>query len=287
MQTALKANGILIVAALMWIVGGLFIKLVELSPLAITGTRSLAAAGVFLIYLQKVKWYWNKYFVMGVISYASMMVLYVTSIRLTTAANAIFLEFTAPVYVVVLSYFILNERVTFFDILSIIVIFCGMGLFFFDELTFEGFWGNILATIAGVCLGIVTVMLRKEKDSAFDMVFFGNLLTAILCLPFMFSGFNETVAVDWLIIFGLGVVQLGLPYILYTLALRYVHAIDAILVSMIEPILNPIWVFLFVGERIGEWAVYGGALVLFGSLGRALMKLYLEMNLRLKKLLLL
>ena len=276
MQTALKANGILIVAALMWSVGGLFIKLVELSPLAITGTRSLAAAGVFLIYLQKVKWYWNKYFVMGVISYASMMVLYVTSIRLTTAANAIFLEFTAPVYVVVLSYFILNERVTFFDILSIIVIFCGMGLFFFDELTFEGFWGNILATIAGVCLGIVTVMLRKEKDSAFDMVFFGNLLTAILCLPFMFSGFNETVAVDWLIIFGLGVVQLGLPYILYTLALRYVHAIDAILVSMIEPILNPIWVFLFVGERIGEWAVYGGALVLFGSLGRALMKLYLE-----------
>ena len=276
MQAALKANGILIVAALMWSVGGLFIKLVELSPLAITGTRSLAAAGVFLIYLQKVKWYWNKYFVMGVISYASMMVLYVTSIRLTTAANAIFLEFTAPVYVVVLSYFILNERVTFFDILSIIVIFCGMGLFFFDELTFEGFWGNILATIAGVCLGIVTVMLRKEKDSAFDMVFFGNLLTAILCLPFMFSGFNETVAVDWLIIFGLGVVQLGLPYILYTLALRYVHAIDAILVSMIEPILNPIWVFLFVGERIGEWAVYGGALVLFGSLGRALMKLYLE-----------
>ncbi len=276
MQTALKANGILIVAALMWSVGGLFIKLVELSPLAITGTRSLAAAGVFLIYLQKVKWYWNKYFIIGVISYASMMVLYVTSIRLTTAANAIFLEFTAPVYVVVLSYFILNERVTLFDILSIIVIFCGMGLFFFDELTFEGFWGNILATIAGVCLGIVTVMLRKEKDSAFDMVFFGNLLTAILCLPFMFSGFNETVAVDWLIIFGLGVVQLGLPYILYTLALRYVHAIDAILVSMIEPILNPIWVFLFVGERIGEWAVYGGALVLFGSLGRALMKLYLE-----------
>ena len=276
MQAALKANGILIVAALMWSVGGLFIKLVELSPLAITGTRSLAAAGVLLIYLQKVKWYWNKYFIIGVISYASMMVLYVTSIRLTTAANAIFLEFTAPVYVVVLSYFILNERVTLFDILSIIVIFCGMGLFFFDELTFEGFWGNILATIAGVCLGIVTVMLRKEKDSAFDMVFFGNLLTAILCLPFMFSGFNETVTVDWLIIFGLGVVQLGLPYILYTLALRYVHAIDAILVSMIEPILNPIWVFLFVGERIGEWAVYGGALVLFGSLGRALMKLYLE-----------
>ena len=169
MQAAIKANGILIVAALMWSIGGLFIKLVELSPMAITGTRSLAAAGVLLVYLRKVKWHWNKYFIFGVISYAAMMVLYVTSIRLTTAANAIFLEFTAPVYVVVLSYFILDERVTLFDIISMIIIFCGMGLFFFDELTFEGFWGNILAAIAGVCLGIVTVMLRKEKEYAFEM----------------------------------------------------------------------------------------------------------------------
>ena len=157
-----------------------------------------------------------------------------------------------------------------------IIIFCGMGLFFFDELTFEGFWGNILAAIAGVCLGIVTVMLRKEKEYAFEMVFFGNFLTAIICLPFVFTSFNGTVANDWLIIFGLGVIQLGLPYILYTIALRHVHAIDAILVSMIEPILNPVWVFLFVGEKIGEWALYGGVLVLFGSLGRAMMKLYLE-----------
>ena len=276
MQAAIKANGILIVAALMWSIGGLFIKLVELSPMAITGTRSLAAAGVLLVYLRKVKWHWNKYFIFGVISYAAMMVLYVTSIRLTTAANAIFLEFTAPVYVVVLSYFILDERVTLFDIISMIIIFCGMGLFFFDELTFEGFWGNILAAIAGVCLGIVTVMLRKEKEYAFEMVFFGNFLTAIICLPFVFTSFNGTVANDWLIIFGLGVIQLGLPYILYTIALRHVHAIDAILVSMIEPILNPVWVFLFVGEKIGEWALYGGVLVLFGSLGRAMRKLYLE-----------
>ena len=100
--------------------------------------------------------------------------------------------------------------------------------FFFDELTFEGFWGNILAAIAGVCLGIVTVMLRKEKEYAFQMVFFGNFLTAIICLPFIFTSFNDTVANDWLIIFGLGVIQLGLPYILYTIALRHVHAIDAI-----------------------------------------------------------
>ena len=92
----------------------------------------------------------------------------------------------------------------------------------------------------------------------------------------MFTGLTETVFSDWIIIFVLGIIQLGIPYILYTMALRYVQAIDAILVSMIEPILNPVWVYLFVGEKIGEWAFVGGILVLLGSVGRALIKLKIE-----------
>ena len=205
-----------------------------------------------------------------------MMLLYVFSIRLTTAANAIFLEFTAPIYVVILSYYLLNERITLFDIVSMVIIFFGMGLFFIDELTFYGFWGNIMAAIAGVCLGVVTVIIRKEKESAFQIVLFGNILTSIVCIPFMFTGLKETVFSDWIIIFVLGIIQLGIPYILYTMALRYVQAIDAILVSMIEPILNPVWVYLFVGEKIGEWAFVGGVMVLLGSVGRALIKLKIE-----------
>ena len=92
----------------------------------------------------------------------------------------------------------------------------------------------------------------------------------------MFTGLTETVFSDWIIIFVLGIIQLGIPYILYTMALRYVQAIDAILVSMIEPILNPVWVYLFVGEKIGEWAFVGGVMVLLGSVGRALIKLKIE-----------
>ena len=103
-----------------------------------------------------------------------------------------------------------------------------------------------MAAIAGVCLGVVTVIIRKEKESAFQIVLFGNILTSIVCIPFMFTGLTETVFSDWIIIFVLGIIQLGIPYILYTMALRYVQAIDAILVSMIEPILNPVWVYLFV-----------------------------------------
>ena len=270
---------ILIIAALMWSLGGLFIKLVNLNPMAITGIRSLGAAVVLLIYIKKPKLYWNRYFFTGVLAYSMMVILYVISIRLTTAANAIFLEFTAPLYVVVFGYFFLNERINRFDIFAMVIIFLGMGLFFMDELSFYGFWGNILALLAGVCLALVTVLIRKEKESAFEIVFFGNALTTIICLPFIIQGFSSTTQVDWFIIFGLGIFQLGIPYLLYTTALKYVSALDAILVGMLEPVFNPIWVYIFVGEAIGEWALIGAALVIIGTLGRVIIKQKLEVKL--------
>ena len=270
---------ILIIAALMWSLGGLFIKLVDLNPMAITGIRSLGAAVVLLIYIKKPKLYWNRYFFSGVIAYSMMVILYVISIRLTTAANAIFLEFTAPIYVVAFCYFLLNERINRFDIFAMVIIFLGMGLFFMDELSFYGFWGNILALLAGVCLALVTVLIRKEKESAFQIVFFGNVLTAIICFPFIIEGFNSTTQIDWFIIFGLGIFQLGIPYLLYTTALKYVSALDAILVGMLEPVFNPIWVYIFIGEAMGEWAFIGAALVIFGTLGRVLIKQKLEVKL--------
>ena len=270
---------ILIIAALMWSLGGLFIKLVNLNPMAITGIRSLGAAVVLLIYIKKPKLYWNRYFFAGVLAYTMMVILYVISIRLTTAANAIFLEFTAPLYVVAFSYFLLNERINRFDIFAMVIIFLGMGLFFMDELSFYGFCGNILALLAGVCLALVTVLIRKEKESAFEIVFFGNALTTIICLPFIIQGFSSTTQVDWFIIFGLGIFQLGIPYLLYTTALKYVSALDAILVGMLEPVFNPIWVYIFVGEAMGEWAFIGAALVIIGTLGRVIIKQKLEVKL--------
>ena len=263
---------LLITAALMWSLGGVFIKLVDLNPMGIAGIRSLGAAVVLLIYIKKPRLYWNRYFLTGVLAYTAMVVLYVLSIRLTTAANAIFLEFTAPIYVVAFSYFLLNEKIDRFDILTMVIIFLGMGLFFMDELTFYGFWGNIMALVAGVCLALVTVMIRKEKESAFEIVFYGNVLTAIICFTFIIEGLSKSTQLDWLIIFGLGIFQLGIPYILYTTALKYVSALDAILVGMLEPILNPIWVYIFIGEAMGEWAFIGGALVIIGTLGRVIIK---------------
>ena len=266
----------LIIAALLWSLGGLFIKLVDLSPIIIAGIRSLGAAFVFLLYIKKPKWYWGKYFIAGILFYSSMVILYVVSIRLTTAANAIFLQFTAPIWVVIFGYFILKETVSKFDIFAMLFIFLGMGLFFIDDLTFYGFWGNIMALVSGICFALVTVLIRKEKDYAFEIVLFGNLITALICFPFILEGFGGSSKLDLLIIFALGVFQLGIPYLLYTKALKYVNAIDAILTGMIEPVLNPIWVFLFIGEVIGEWAFFGGLMVLTGSLGRAYFKQRIE-----------
>ena len=263
---------LLIGAALLWSLGGLFIKLVDLHPVAITGIRSLGAATVFLLYIKKPKWYWRPYFIGGILAYSAMVILYVISIRLTTAANAIFLEFTAPVWVIIFGYFILKEKVTILDVGIMAIIFIGMGLFFMDELSFTGFWGNIMALVAGVCLALVTVILRKEKEGAYEIVLFGNGITALICLPFMVDGWQSHLINDWIMIFFLGVFQLGIPYVMYTTALMYVPAIDAILVGMIEPILNPVWVFLFIGERMGDWAFVGGVLVLGGSLGRSYLK---------------
>ena len=262
----------LVIAALLWSLGGLFIKLVELNPIIIAGIRSLGAAIVFLFYIKKPKWCWGKYFVGGIISYSLMVILYVVAIRLTTAANAIFLQFTAPLWVIIFGYLILKETVTKFDILAILFIFLGMGLFFVDELSFYGFWGNIIALISGVCFALVTVLIRKEKNFAFEIVLFGNAITALICFPFILEGFGNSSYIDLLIIFALGIFQLGIPYLLYTKALKYVKAIDAILTGMIEPVLNPLWVFLFLGEVMGEWAFIGGSMVLIGSLGRAYFK---------------
>ncbi|MEA1882564.1 MAG: EamA family transporter [Candidatus Marinimicrobia bacterium] len=267
------AHIILIIAALLWSLGGVFIKSVDMHPLAITGARSFVAAIVFLIYIRRPRFIWNKYTIVGVLAYIGMVLMYVTSMKLTTAANAIFLEFTAPIYVVIFGFYILNERVAKFDWLAIGIIFIGLGLFFMDELTIYGLWGNILALGAGVCLALVTVIIRKEKESsAVEIVLFGNLFTAILTAPFVFDAVESSRASEWLILMMLGIIQLGIPYILYTIALKYVPAIDAILVSMIEPVLNPVWVFIFVGEAMGEWAFVGGILVLAGSLGRSYLK---------------
>ena len=267
------AHLLLVIAAILWSLGGVFIKVVDLHPIALSGARSFVAALVLFIYIRRPKFIWNKYMIMGVIAYSGTVFLFVASTKLTTAANAIFLQFTAPIHVVIFGYYILKERVTKLDCFAMIIIFIGLGLFFVDKLTLQGFWGNIMALGSGLCMALVIVIVRKEKGaSSFEIVFLGNVLTTVIALPYLIPSIPLITLTDGWIILILGVVQLGIPYILFTKALKYVPAIDAILLGAIEPILNPMWVFLFVGEAVGEWAFIGSILVLTGSIGRSYIK---------------
>jgi len=145
----------------------------------------------------------------------------------------------------------------------------GMGLFFMDRLTAGGMVGNGLAILSGVAFAGMLVFLRRQKEGfPLGSVFMGNVLTAVVCLPWVRDW--QVSAGGWLALGMLGVFQLGLSYVLYCRAIRRVRALEAILIPMIEPILNPLWVFLFLGERPGPWALVGGAVVLGCAVWRSL-----------------
>jgi drug/metabolite transporter (DMT)-like permease len=136
-----------------------------------------------------------------------------------------------------------------------------MALFFFDRLTFSNYLGNGLAILAGVAFaGMIIFMRRQKNEFPLGSIVLGNILAVIVCLPFMFGPAPDKVG--WLALTALGILQLGLSYILYSIAIKWVTALEGIMVPMIEPVLNPIWVFLFLGEQPGRWAVPGGMIVI-------------------------
>lgn len=264
-----RAVLMLVVTALLWSLGGVLIKGVDWHPVAIAGTRSLIGAALIgLAFRHELHFTGSAAQIGGALAYAGTVVLFVIANKLTTAANAILLQYTAPLYVILFSPWFLGERASRRDWLTLLIMMGGMVLFFLDELTLDGYLGNGLALLSGLCFAWLTLFLRRQKDgSALPSLFLGNLLAGMIGLPFMFQSLPD--ASSWIGLILLGVVQLGLPYILYALALRHVRAIEGILIPMIEPVLNPVWVFLLMGEQPSAWAMIGGAIILGAVIFRA------------------
>jgi drug/metabolite transporter (DMT)-like permease len=251
----------LIIAAVLWSSGGLLIKLVAWNPLAIAGGRSAIAALVILAFRRRMRFTWSAPQVGGAVCYAATVILFVLATKWTTAANAILLQYTAPIYVALLSYWLLRERITKSDLTAIAATFGGMILFFLDDLSGGGIAGNFIAILSGFAFAGTALFLRKQRDgSPIESVFLGNILAFLIGFPFMFQALPG--ASSWLGLILLGVFQLGCSYILYAEAMKSVTALEGILIPIIEPVLNPIWVFLILGEKPGRWAVLGGAVVL-------------------------
>jgi drug/metabolite transporter (DMT)-like permease len=221
-----KAITLLIGAALCWSLGGVLIKWVDWNPMAIAGARSLIAAVFVWFAFPGMKFTWSFYQLAGAGVYAANMVTFVLANKMTTAANAVLLQYTAPAWVALFSAWFLKERIRRSDWVTISLVMGGIVLFFMDRLSFS----------------------------------LGNILAGMICLPFMFQG--SPGGKDLVGLLLLGVIQIGVAYSLYSVASRHVKAIDAALILLLEPLLNPVWTFLAHGEVPGIWATVGGTIIL-------------------------
>jgi drug/metabolite transporter (DMT)-like permease len=256
-----KYIAIMVLTSVLWSSGGILIKLVNVGPLAVSGLRSLIAAAIIFIYLKKPKFTWSLYQILGAIAYASMAITFVSATRLTTSANAVLLQYTAPIYVAILGGLILKEKVALKDWITIAVTLIGVVLFFVDSFSLGGMMGNILAIISGFCFAFFIVCSRQQKEgSPMETILLGNVVTAVACIPFVINASYDMTSI--LGIVSLGIIQFGIPYVLYGIAIKHIRALDAVMIAVIEPILNPIWVLIFLGEIPGAWAILGGIIVL-------------------------
>jgi len=258
-----KAILFLALAAVLWSTSGLFIKILDWQPISILAGRSLIASIVFLVYLRRLPTRLSLWQFLAAGMFILTQFLFITSTKMTTAANAIFLQYTAPIYVVLLAFWFLRETPSRTDWISMFIIFVGLTLFFADKLSTDGFYGNILAILSGVTSAVMMVAFRAQKDgNPAESTLTAFLITAIFGFPFLLK---ETWTVtSWSILAFLGIFQIGLAFIFFTQGIKHIPALEANLIGTLEPVLNPIWVFLFYGESMGAFALIGGLVVLGG-----------------------
>ncbi len=261
----------LVLAALCWSLGGVLIKRVDWPPLAVAGGRGLIAAAFLAATTRGLRFTWSPVQIGASIAYALTTVLFVLANKLTTAANAILLQYTAPVWIALFGAWFLGERATRADWLTVAAVLGGLALFFADGLQLGGSAGNGFALASGVSFAAMILTLSRQKNSGppVESIILGNLIAFAIGVPFMVSA--PLPSTGGLAALGvLGVVQLGVSYWLYARALRHVTALEAVLIPVVEPILNPVWVLLALGEKPSPLALVGGGIVLIAVTLRAL-----------------
>ncbi len=276
MPSVLAARLMIIAAVALMSLGGLGIKLCSLGPWEVASVRSAFAALTVFLLLKEARRMWNwKIVSLGAV-FGSTLVLYVWGNKTTTAANTIFIQSSAPLWVLIFSPLVLKEAIRLRDVLTMLVMGAGLALFFLapekeTALSPDIVTGNWLALGAGVTFGFTILGLRGLRGKGAEAaVVCGNTLAFAACLvpqavmgQGIFGAALKGPALDWLLVAGLGSFQLGLAYIFYTRGLRVLRAAQVSLIGLIEPVFNPLWVFLvFRGEKPGPWAILGGAVIL-------------------------
>lgn len=261
-QTKQRGGELYILAtAILWSTGGLFIKLVPWNPMVINGVRSLIAAMVMMAYLRRVRLRVNRTIFLAAMSTCLTNILFVYSNKLTTAANAIVLQYTAPIFVIVFTVVFLKKKPSRAQCICTAVCFLGILLFFIDQIDGGGMLGNILAVLAGVTFAGVYFCNGLPGASPEDSSLLAYWINVVLCIPFL--GAQPVLpTVGILALLGMGFFQLGLSYVLFSIGIRRTSSVTASLIGIIEAMLNPVWVFLVTGERPGLFALIGAVIVL-------------------------
>jgi drug/metabolite transporter (DMT)-like permease len=263
----LKSRLLLLAAAVLWSTAGAAIKLCGLDAPQIAGARALVAGAFIFLAVRDARARPDRKVLLVATAYAFTVVLFVIATKLTTAANAIFIQDTAPLWVLVLSPWLLGERPTRGELLAVPIFGVGLALFFLDELTPGQTLGNLVALGSGIAFGLSIIGLRGLRERGPAALVWGNALAAAATLPFWGRGPAATTG-DLALVLYLGVFQLGLAYLCFSRGVSGTPAIEASLLVLVEPVLNPIWTFLVTGERMGRWAVAGGAVVLLATAWR-------------------
>lgn len=268
---------LVVFAVLLWSTGGMFIKLAtELDAYQVTFFRSLLAGLTVLLITRRDGLRIDLFGLMCSGIYATLLFLFVWATKHTTAANAIFLQYTAPVYILILAPFVIGERFHWRDLATVVLCIAGMSLFFVGDLSVGDYQGNVAALGSGIFLGLYIMLLKHPRAAGMNpviTVIYGNLLLALLTLPSGLAAFGKAGATDYAAVAFLGVFQIGISYILFIGGVRGgTRPLDASIIGFIEPLLNPVWVFIFVGERPSQWAILGGAIIIATVAAHTLMQ---------------
>lgn len=262
-----KAMLLMVVTAAMWSIGGIFIKLVSWNPLMIAGMRSMISAmvlGGYMVY-KRIPFKFCKASMGAAIGLSCSAMLFVMANKLTAAANAVVLQYSAPVFILIITAFLLHKRLEKREIIAVALTMCGIVLFFFDQLSPGNVMGNILGILAGVFLAIMFVSMGEGGDDdsiRMSGILMAHLIAAVIGMPVGTVLTESVTGMEILYVVILGVFQLGIPYVLYAIASRDCPPLACSLIGMLEPLLNPVWVAIFVHEMPGTFAFIGGAVII-------------------------
>lgn len=272
--------------AFLWSSSGFFIKYLTINAFQISFFRSVIAGLTILILMllrgQKPKLERDAKSILAACFFAGILIFFVIATKMTTAANAIFLQFTAPIYLLFLEPLFLKTKFEKKNLITLIICIFGMILFFFGRLEIGNIYGNLIAIVSGICFAFFSLLIKWKKQelqtqtaasegkssSSINAVIMGNFLVAVIAFFIIYPNFHlDTIQAVSLLY--MGVFQIGISYMIFNEGIKYVSATESMIIAMLEAIFNPVWVFIGIGEQPSVYAIAGGVIIMGAILWRS------------------